>query len=112
MWKFIKAQKQVWKLCRDLSFQKNVNHAKEKALVIRFMQELFPSAVSIRRLQLSHGRRDPSVDLGFFLERDISAFLKKIKELFLNVLFVCVSFFLILFLRVPFSSVIVTSGRS
>lgn len=89
-----------------------MNHAKEKALVIRFMQELFPSAVSIRRLQLSHGRRDPSVDLGFFLERDISAFLKKIKELFLNVLFVCVSFFLILFLRVPFSSVIVTSGRS
>lgn len=88
-----------------------MNHAKEKALVIRFMQELFPSAVSIRRLQLSHGRRDPSVDLGFFLERDISAFLKKIKELFLNVLFVCVSF-LILFLRVPFSSVIVTSGRS
>lgn len=82
MWKFIKAQKQVWKLCRDLSFQKNVNHAKEKALVIRFMQELFPSAVSIRRLQLSHGRRDPSVDLGFFLERDISAFLKKIKTFF------------------------------
>lgn len=83
MWKFIKAQKQIWKLCRDLPFQKNVNHAKEKALVIRFMQELFPSAVSIRRLQLSHGRRDPSVDLGFFLERDISAFLKKkIKELF------------------------------
>lgn len=92
MWKFIKAQKQVWKLCRDLSFQKNVNHAKEKALVIRFMQELFPSAVSIRRLQLSHGRRDPSVDLGFFLERDISAFLKKIKELFFK-FFICLRFF-------------------
>lgn len=96
MWKFIKAQKQVCKLCRDFSFQKNVNHAKEKALVSRFMQELFPSAVSIRRLQLSHGRRDPSVDLGFFLERDISAFLKKSNNFF-NFLFVCVSFFLILF---------------
>lgn len=93
MWKFIKAQKQIWKLCRDLPFQKNVNHAKEKALVIRFMQELFPSAVSIRRLQLSHGRRDPSVDLGFFLERDISAFLKKIKELFFLKFFICLRFF-------------------
>lgn len=92
MWKFIKAQKQVWKLYRDLSFQKNVNHAKEKALVIRFMQELFPSAVSIRRLQLSHGRRDPSVDLGFFLERDISAFLKKIKELFFFKIFYLFAF--------------------
>lgn len=58
----------------------------------RFMQELF----SLCRLHppvtaLSHGRRDTSVDLVFFLERDISALFKTIKELF-N-FFICLHLF-------------------
>lgn len=55
----------------------------------------------------------PECGFGFLSgKRHFCILEKNQRTFFLNFLFVCVSFFLILFLRVPFSSVIVTSGRS